>query len=183
MTARLFDDLIKDATVQGVHARTALGNVAEELDRKKRQNAREQAAETLSGEDAAKAFLKCEVVKVDDGLGLVFGFAIVCKRDGSDYFDLQGDHIPEAAMLEAATDFMLHSRVSKDMHTGAPDGSVVFAFPLTTDIAKALNVTTKQTGLLIAMKPSADVLSKYRDGTYKGFSIGGSRVRDEEVSE
>jgi hypothetical protein len=123
--------------------------------------------------------LKAAVCKVDDDLGLVFGFAIVCKRDGADYFDLQDDHIPESTMLEAATDFMLHSRVAKDMHGGDEVGSIVFAFPLTTEIAKALEITTKQTGLLIAMKPSADVLSKYRDGTYAGFSIGGTRITDE----
>jgi putative serine protease XkdF len=130
---------------------------------------------------AESDILKAAVCKVDDDLGLVFGFAIVCKRDGADYFDLQDDHIPEAAMLEAATDFMLHSRVAKEMHGGEEVGSIVFAFPLTTEIAKALDISTKTTGLLIAMKPAPDVLSKYRDGTFTGFSIGGSRIRDKEV--
>lgn len=120
------------------------------------------------------------IVKVDTALGLVFGFSIICKRDGEPYFDLQQDCITEAAMLDASTDFMLTSRLSKDMHY-ADDGSVVFAFPLTSDIAKALEIETKQTGLLIAMKPSPDVLAKFADGTYTGFSIGGRRIEDEEV--
>jgi hypothetical protein len=67
------------------------------------------------------------------------------------------------------------------MHDQTPMGTVVFAFPLTEDIAKALEIQTKQTGLLIAMKPSADVLEKFVDGTYTGFSIGGRRIKDEEV--
>lgn len=117
---------------------------------------------------------KAQVVKVDSDLGLVFGFAIVSNVDGQPYFDVQGDHIPEDAMLKAATDFMENSRIAKEMHTGDQTGSVVFAFPLTADIAKSLDITTKQTGLLIAMRPTEEVLTKFRDGTYTGFSIGGS---------
>lgn len=122
------------------------------------------------------------ILKVDEALGLVFGFAIVCKQDGEPYFDVQDDHIPEDAMLAAATDFMLHSRVAKEMHEGDPAGDIVFAFPLTTDIAKALGIETKTTGLLIAMKPASDeMLRKFRDGELTGFSIGGVRITDEEV--
>ena len=133
------------------------------------------------------AFAKAEVVKVDDELGLVFGFAIVSKVDGEPYFDSQGDHIPEDAMLEAATDFMLSSRMSGDMHnrdeSGAPvqDGDVVFAFPLTEEVAKAMGIETQKTGLMVAVKPSADVLAKYKSGEYQGFSIGGTRGEDEDV--
>lgn len=125
------------------------------------------------------------ILKVDDSLGLVFGFAIVCKQNGEDYVDLQDDHIPEDVMLKAAAEFMSDSRVAADMHQWDEDGnpikagSVVFAFPLTTDIAKSLNIETKQTGLLIAMKPdSEETLKKFRDGTYKGFSIGGSATKE-----
>jgi hypothetical protein len=122
------------------------------------------------------------IVKVDEALGLVFGFAIVSKEDGEDYFDVQGDHIPEDAMLKAATDFMQHSRTAKEMHQGDRAGEVVFAFPLTTDIAESLDITTKRTGLLIAMKPNDDeMLRKFRDGELTGFSIGGRRIKDEEV--
>jgi hypothetical protein len=127
-----------------------------------------------------KTYVKVE--KVDDGLGLVLGFAIVCKEDGEDYYDLQGDHIPEQSMLEAATDFMKSSRLARDMHTkGDESGQVVFAFPLTTEIAEALGIVTKKTGLIIAMQPDEEMLAKFKDGTYTGFSIGGRRVEDEEV--
>lgn len=131
------------------------------------------------------------IVKVDESLGLVFGYAIICKQNGQDYYDLNKDretgervpeHIPEHSMLEAATDFMLNSRMAKEMHDGDEQGSVVFAFPLTTDIAKALNIQTPTTGLLIAMKPSKDMLGKFVRKELTGFSIGGSKqkVREEE---
>lgn len=120
--------------------------------------------------------------KVDESLGLVFGWAIVSKQNGEDYWDLQKEHIPEAAMLEAATDFMINSRASKDMHKGKSIGNVVFAFPLTTEIAKSLNIETKQTGLLIAIKPdSDDILQKYKTGEYSGFSIGGFCEKGETI--
>lgn len=131
------------------------------------------------------------VAKVDPGLGLVFGYAIICKRDGKDYYDLNRDengervpeHIPEQSMLEAAIDFAENSRVAKEMHSGDPAGSVVFAFPLTTDIAKALNIQTNTTGLLIAMKPGPDMLAKFKSGELTGFSIGGSRIKSREHEE
>jgi Putative phage serine protease XkdF len=133
--------------------------------------------------DLDKRFdIGAEILKVDESLGLVLGWAIVSKKDGEDYFDLQGDHIPEDAMLRAAVDFMQHSRMAKEMHEGDSRGSILFAFPLTTDIAKAFGVETKTTGLLIAMKPDSDeTLQKFRDGTYTGFSIGGYRLQDEDV--
>jgi Putative phage serine protease XkdF len=133
------------------------------------------------------AFLKADVAKVDESLGLVFGWGIVCKVDGEPYFDLQGDHIPEDAMLKATSDFMLSSRISGDLHVrdeaGAPvqDGDVVFSFPLTSDTAKAMGISCDRTGWMVAIKPSAEVLGKYISGEYTGFSIGGQRVDDEYV--
>lgn len=121
-----------------------------------------------------------EFAKVDEDLGLVMGFAIICKVEGEKYFDKQDDHIPEESMLEAATDFMVNSRKALEMHAGGAIGSVVFAFPLTTEIAKAFQIETKQTGLMIAMRPeSDDVLQKFKDGTYTGFSMGGKYLENE----
>lgn len=116
---------------------------------------------------------EAQVVKVDAELGLVFGFAIVSTLCGEPYYDVQGDHIPDEAMLKAAADFMEHARVAKEMHKGDQKGTVVFAFPLTSDIAKSLDIQTEKTGLLIGMKPTPEVLEKFRDGSYTGFSIGG----------
>jgi hypothetical protein len=129
-----------------------------------------------------------KVQEVDEALGLVMGFAIVCNKDGEPYFDLQGDHIPEDAMLKAAMDFMLHARTAGDMHTKDDGeiekrGIVVFAWPLTADIAKAFDIETTQTGLMIAMRPDPDMLAKFKSGEYQGFSIGGVRLEDEEVND
>lgn len=121
------------------------------------------------------------VAKVQRDHGLVFGFAAICTKGGKRYFDLQSEHIPEDVMVDFATDFMRNSRVAKQMHDGDPIGEVLFAFPLTGEIAKSLGVATDQTGLVIGMKPSAECLAKFASGEYKGFSIGGvaSYVDDE----
>lgn len=126
--------------------------------------------------------INTEVIKVDPSLGLVMGMAIICKEDGVDYFDVQGDHIPEDAMLKAALDFMENSQVAKEMHSGEEKGTVVFAWPLTTDIAKAFGIETSTTGLMIAVRPHDDeMLAKFKSGELTGFSIGGRRITDEDV--
>ena len=123
-----------------------------------------------------------EVSKVDSDLGIVFGFAIVCKKDGKDYFDTQGDHIPEDAMLEATAEFMAGKRVAKDMHAGAKVGQVVYGFPLTLEIADSLGVDTPRTGFVVGMKPEDEsMLTKFKTGEYTGFSIGGKRQVDRVV--
>lgn len=124
------------------------------------------------------------IAKVDDKLGLVMGYAIVCEVDGEPYYDLNIDydgqrvpeHIPESTMLKCAADFMLNSRLGNEMHSGPDKGTYVFAFPLTKDIAKAMGIETRKTGLLVAYKPPPDVLAKFMDGTYRGFSIEGRRL-------
>lgn len=128
-------------------------------------------------------FTKCEqIAKVDEELGLVFGWGIVCKINGEEFFDSQGDHIPEDAMLEAVTEFAKTDRVAGDMHV-FHDGTVVHEFPLTDDIAKAFGITTDRTGWMVAVEPSPEVLQKFKDGTYTGFSIGGEYIENEPVTE
>ena len=126
--------------------------------------------------------LQAEVAKVDEKLGLVMGYAIVCAKNGEPYFDLQGDHIPEDAMLKASLDFMENSQVAREMHGGEQTGTVVFAWPLTADIAKAFEIETRKTGLMIVMRPDPAMLAKFKNGELTGFSIGGRRMKDEEVT-
>lgn len=127
-----------------------------------------------------------QVFKVDESLGLVFGWAIVCKVDGEDYFDLNVDregplkgkrvpeHIPEDVMLKALLDFSENTDCpGNDMHTGSAKGSHVFLFPMTTEIAAALEIETKKTGALVCYKPPPELLAKYASGEYTGFSIEG----------
>lgn len=129
------------------------------------------------------------ICKVDESLGIVFGWAIVCKIDGKDYYDLNVDksgervpeHIPEAAMLKATIDFMGGARAGNEMHAGPDVGTFVCAWPMTTEIAKAMGITTARTGLMVAYKPPADVLAKFKSGVYSGFSIEGVRLSLQEV--
>jgi hypothetical protein len=129
--------------------------------------------------------LKARIAKVDSDMGIVFGYAIVCKEGGEDYFDNDSsgysEHIPEQTMLSAAKDFAKTARTAKEMHTGDSIGCNLFLFPLTTDIAKALGLTAEKTGLLVGMSPDdPGVLAKFADGTYTGFSIGGERIEVED---
>lgn len=121
------------------------------------------------------------ILKVSTELGLIFGFAMICKVDGEDYYDTDGDHFTEQSMLEASTDFAKSDRVACVMHArdgnGVPiqGGVAIHHFPLTTEIAKALGIETKMTGLLMAIAPDDDeTLEKARDGTFTGFSIAGA---------
>lgn len=140
----------------------------------------------------SNAMKHAKVLKVDETLGVVFGWAIVCKEDGEDYYDTQDHHIPEDVMLKAAHDAAPHI-VGGDMHvwTGDPEddseavpvqkGDITFMFPLTTDIAKAMGLSTSVTGLMIGYKPhDLAILQKFKDGTYTGFSIGGRANMTEE---
>lgn len=139
-------------------------------------------AHLYSGKLSAVA--KVQVLKIDDDLGIVFGWAIVSKEAGEDYYDVQDDHIPEDAMLKASAEFMMDRRVAKEMHIGDAKGTIVFAWPLTSDIAKAMGIECSKTGLMIGMKPdSAELLNKFKSGEYSGFSIGGERLIDEIIDE
>lgn len=122
-----------------------------------------------------------EVTKVSEELGLVFGWAIVSTVDGQPYFDLQGDHIPDATVLKASTEFMASLRVAKEMHVGGARGEVIHSMPLTAEVAAAFGITCKRTGLMIAMRPDAEMLAKFKSGELRGFSIGGRRGDDEPV--
>lgn len=127
-------------------------------------------------------FVKAEVVKVDESLGLVFGWALVCTEKGEDHYDLQGDHIPENVMVAATTEFMKNARVAKEMHQGDQIGAIVHSFPLTKDIAEAMGIQTEKTGWMVAMAPEKGVLQKFSDRVYTGFSIGGGCEYIEEAA-
>lgn len=130
-----------------------------------------------------------KVANVDDELGVVFGWAIVCTEKGQPYYDLNIDwdgpyagervpeHIPEPTMLKAAVEFMdITDRAGNEMHAGPEVGKFVCAFPLTADIAKAMGITCEKTGLMVGYMPPPEVLAKFKSGEYTGFSIEGWRT-------
>lgn len=141
-----------------------------------------------------------EIVGVDEGHGLVFGYAIVTKVRNDegvleDYYDLnvdtdgvhKGKRVPENITDDAVLDSYVEVRKSaeqlpgNDMHEGENTGVYYDLFPMTEEIAKSLDIVVKRTGLLCVYKPEPDVLKKFKDGTYTGFSIEGDRVDYEEV--
>lgn len=123
--------------------------------------------------------IRAEVAKVNEELGLVFGWALISKEDGEEYWDLQGDHAGDQAILEASLDFAKNSRMAKEVHKGDDVGEYVFLMPLTADVAKAFEIETQKTGLMLGLKPDKEVLEKFADGTYGGFSIGGKVIESE----
>lgn len=151
----------------------------------------------MSSKPAVQIVKVNEKVNVDAEHGLVFGFAIVCTKDGEDYYDLNIDtdglhkgkavpeHITEDCMFKAFVDAAStgSQMPGNDMHAGPDSGTYHALFPLTAEIAKALDITTSRTGLLCVYKPEPHVLAKFKDGTYTGFSIEGARVGYEEVED
>lgn len=171
--------LRKDITASSVHTPTALGN--------------EDETESMSAETTTPMNPSFRVAKIDKSLGLVFGWAVVCKVKGEDYYDLNVDtvgshagervpeHIPEDVMTKAAFDMTKSGATpGNEMHDGPDRGHYPFLFPLTTDIAKAMGITTEKTGLMCAFAPPPDVLAKFQSGEYTGFSIEGKRLAYEE---
>lgn len=125
--------------------------------------------------------LDCKIAKVDESLGLVFGWAIICSEGGAPYVDTQDDWIPDDAMLKAATKFAKSGRQSGDMHR-CEDGEVIHTMPLTAEVAKAFGIQCNKTGLMIAIQPEPETLAKFVSGERTGFSIGGTRIKDTEVT-
>ena len=126
-----------------------------------------------------KKTASAKVIKVDDADGIVYGYAVICKENGDDYFDLQGDHIPEAVMRASASEFMAGSRDIKEMHSGITKGQILHSMPITTDLADALGLDIEKTGWLVGMRPDDDaILEKFKSGELTGFSIGGTGVRE-----
>lgn len=128
-----------------------------------------------------------QVCKVDTGLGLVFGWAQICKVNGEDYYDSDNQHMPEAVTLgdneSGWLGFMKTARVHKAMHDGKQVGDVVFAFPAFSDIMKSLGFEPiGKTGIIAAVQVSdKPTLQKFHSGEYTGFSVGGSAAwADEE---
>ncbi len=129
-------------------------------------------------------------------LGMAIGYAVVCEKRGADgelhpYFDDDRDfpeHITPQCMVEAACDLAMSDRVMGVMHKSADGtmasdpseveqrGVIVHTFPLTREIADALEITVQKTGLLVAVKPNDEsVLADIKSGKFAAFSIGGLR--------
>lgn len=152
---------------------------------------------------AASKMLKVnDVISVDEEHGLVCGWGIVCKTfdaetgTWSDYFDLnvdadgvhKGQRVPEnitesgviASLIDIAKTGTLPGN---EEHAGPDVGVYAGLFAMTDEIAKAMGMTTTKTGLMVQYHPTPEVLAKFKDGTYTGFSIEGERIEHHEVED
>lgn len=128
---------------------------------------------------------------IDEGEGIVYGWAVVSKVNGVDYYDLNIDHdgqhaghrvpenVPEATLAKCALGFVDCGAPGNEMHEGPDKGDFPFVMPMTTELFKGLfgsDQTPPKTGLIVGYRPPADVLTKFRSGEYSGFSIEGARL-------
>lgn len=128
----------------------------------------------------------CRVVKVDEKLGIVLGFANVSLVDGAPWVDSQGDATSESELVKIAAEYAEAGAAVDEMHDEQPvDGAkTVFLFPLTSDIATSLGIgDIEKTGILIGVKVPPTMLAKFTGANgaapeYTGFSIGGTGTRE-----
>jgi hypothetical protein len=126
--------------------------------------------------------INVKVNKVDLGQRLVFGWGSICQKRNPEtnqlelYTDTDNEQFPEDVTLKGWVDFMKGSRVMDSMHDETPVGEVIFAFPMTEEIAKSFGIldSLNQTGIIVGTYVESDViLQKFHTGEFKGYSIGG----------
>ncbi|HET9893241.1 MAG TPA: hypothetical protein VFQ42_22375 [Mycobacterium sp.] len=123
----------------------------------------------------------CHVYKLDEKLGLVFGWALATSLDGgaTPHVDLQKDAIVgDDELIKIAAEFMEASAANDVLHDENPDGKIVFAMPLTKAVCAALGIQSDTHGLAIAMKPSPETFKRFLSKELNAFSIGGVGERE-----
>lgn len=125
-----------------------------------------------------------KVVKVNEELRLVFGWANVTMYDGEEVIDTQNDVMDSQVLVKGFMDFMSESRVGGVMHlrdqNGAPVGAgeIVFAFPFTADVKKAMGIDIPEEGVVIGFRADSDaVWEAVKSRKLQAFSIAGQAVR------
>lgn len=126
--------------------------------------------------------IKIPVLKSDQALRVVYGWASVIEQQGQAHIDRQGDTITSEELVKAAHHFMQESRDSKAMHRGHSIGHVVESIVLTKDVQDSLGIHLDKVGWYIGIKISDDeVWDKIQNGDFRQFSIGGRAKRVETI--
>lgn len=133
-----------------------------------------------NGEQPERVDATFRVVKTDEKLGLVFGWALATTLDGGQtpHVDLQQDAILDDDLIRVAAEFMEKSAASDVQHDDSPDGKIVFAMPLTSEVNAALGIKSDVHGLAIAMKPSPETFKRFVSKELNAFSITGEGIRE-----
>lgn len=120
--------------------------------------------------------LTAKVAKLDESIGVVFGYAVASTIDGgaSDHVDLQGDAVVGGdELIKVALGFAEAGARSDVMHNEVKDGWVPFVMPLSAETKKAFGLSGDVEGIAIGMKPSAETFKRFVSGELAAFSIGG----------
>lgn len=131
--------------------------------------------------DADELSATCRIVKIDETLGLLIGFANASSVGGEGYTDLQGDVTSEDELVKVCLEYAEAGAPVDEMHDEQQvDGAkTVFLFPLTADLAKSLDLgDVNKTGILFGVKVPPNVIERARKGEINGFSIGGMGTRE-----
>jgi hypothetical protein len=123
----------------------------------------------------------CRVIKTDERLGLVFGWALASSLDGgkTPHVDLQNDAVVgDDDLIKVAAEFVDAGARSDVLHDESHDGRVVFCMPLTKDVNAALGIKSDVHGLAIAMRPSPATFKRFLSKELNAFSIGGLGQRE-----
>lgn len=124
-----------------------------------------------------------QILKADNEQRIVWGWASVISENGVPVVDTQGDLIKAETLMKAATEFMLSTRVTKEMHIGGKVGEFVHSLPLTKELADAFGIKSDKEGWIVACKVYDDATwDRVKSGELKAFSIGG-RAKREKIDE
>ena len=121
-----------------------------------------------------------QILKADDEQRMVYGWASVVTEKGEPVVDRQGDVIEPDTLVKAASKFMEHVRVGKEMHKGDQIGAVIHSMPITKEIGESLGIQSDREGWIVAFKVyDDDVWSKVKSGELAAFSIGGRAIKED----
>jgi hypothetical protein len=200
---KLFNDIIKDATVQSVHSTTAIGNEKKGSGARpnnswrNRRLAQDTMADTtlvisakspdlsLDEDDdlgdmvhGSKSWaLPLDIKKADADKQLIFGWASVVEKDGVAIVDKQGDVIAVSSLESAVYKYVLESRTHGDMHGKKHDAKMIESMVFTKEKQKALGVDIGQVGWWVGFKvDDPDLWAAHKRGERPEFSIGGAAI-------
>lgn len=154
------------------------------VDHPAQQTASIRLIKRAGAQDAVEAQMLARIVKVTEGSDpLLYCWAFTCTdENGQPYHDLQGDAV-SPDFIKAAEEFIKSGGAVDEMHDGAQKSRIAFAYPMDSEIAaamlgKAAGEATKISGLMVAIRPTAEQLAKVLAKEFNGVSIAGAGIRE-----
>ncbi len=118
-----------------------------------------------------------QIKKVDADRQMVFGWASVSTRDGQLIVDKQNDIIEPHELENAAYEYVMHSRDGGEMHIKKGVAQCIESCVLTNEKQSAMGISLPHEAWWVGfLVNDADTWSKYKDGTYSEFSVGGLAI-------